>query len=150
MESAGRAPNTKRLNLQAVGVELDRVGAVKVKLLPYMLYMMFTSNSCCLATPSRCCLEFCHTCLSIMLFWLYPTAMRWQVKCLILPLEFVAHKFVLYLFLWDSLLEVPHISKHIFFPFKKHLEKTIDNKFIAEWCNLFTRLGVATRWYIRF
>ncbi|KAI5654272.1 hypothetical protein M9H77_31459 [Catharanthus roseus] len=28
--ATGRAPNTKRLNLQAVGVELDRVGAVKV------------------------------------------------------------------------------------------------------------------------
>ncbi len=26
----GRAPNTKRLNLEAVGVELDRTGAVKV------------------------------------------------------------------------------------------------------------------------
>jgi glutathione reductase (NADPH) len=26
----GRAPNTKRLNLEAVGVELDNAGAVKV------------------------------------------------------------------------------------------------------------------------
>ena len=26
----GRAPNTKRLNLEAVGVELDKTGAVKV------------------------------------------------------------------------------------------------------------------------
>ena len=26
----GRSPNTKRLNLEAVGVELDRIGAVKV------------------------------------------------------------------------------------------------------------------------
>lgn len=30
---AGRAPNTKRLNLQAVGVELDSSGAVKVSIL---------------------------------------------------------------------------------------------------------------------
>ncbi|XP_020594536.1 glutathione reductase, chloroplastic-like [Phalaenopsis equestris] len=27
---SGRAPNTKRLNLQAVGVELDKTGAIKV------------------------------------------------------------------------------------------------------------------------
>jgi glutathione reductase (NADPH) len=26
----GRSPNTKRLNLEAVGVELDQAGAVKV------------------------------------------------------------------------------------------------------------------------
>lgn len=26
----GRVPNTKRLNLEAVGVELDKTGAVKV------------------------------------------------------------------------------------------------------------------------
>lgn len=28
--ATGRAPNTKRLNLEAVGAELDKAGAVKV------------------------------------------------------------------------------------------------------------------------
>ena len=31
--SAGRAPNSNRLNLEAVGVEVDKVGAIKVYLL---------------------------------------------------------------------------------------------------------------------
>lgn len=30
ISATGRSPNTKRLNLEAVGVELDQAGAVKV------------------------------------------------------------------------------------------------------------------------
>ena len=30
LSATGRNPNTKRLNLEAVGVELDQAGAVKV------------------------------------------------------------------------------------------------------------------------
>ena len=39
---AGRMPNTKRLNLEAVGVELDKTGAVKVTL-PFFPYFSFPS-----------------------------------------------------------------------------------------------------------
>ena len=38
---AGRAPNSKRLNLEAVGVEVDQKGAIKVYLLPLsFLYLL--------------------------------------------------------------------------------------------------------------
>lgn len=49
----GRAPNTKRLNLDAVGVELDRAGAIKVTELEFLayfvvkLYLRFTTCSNC-------------------------------------------------------------------------------------------------------
>lgn len=35
----GRSPNTKRLNLEAVGVELDQAGAVKV-VTNFLLFQM--------------------------------------------------------------------------------------------------------------
>lgn len=44
----GRSPNTKRLNLEAVGVELDKTGAIKVPsfvfcilLLSFDIFMRF-------------------------------------------------------------------------------------------------------------
>lgn len=44
---SGRAPNTKRLNLEAVGVELDKIGAVKVCFHRMMvLYFFFAFHVC--------------------------------------------------------------------------------------------------------
>ena len=42
----GRAPNSKRLNLKAVGVEVDKHGAVKV-----IIYLAFSIIAFCFQRP---------------------------------------------------------------------------------------------------
>jgi hypothetical protein len=55
MSDAGRAPNTKRLNLAAAGVELDKVGAVKVNH-SFLIYYAFCSIfDSCLAAKVQIC-----------------------------------------------------------------------------------------------
>jgi hypothetical protein len=44
--ATGRAPNTKRLNLGAVGVELDQTGAVKVTSFPICFSCLLSLNTC--------------------------------------------------------------------------------------------------------
>lgn len=40
----GRAPNTKRLNLEVVGVELDKMGAVKVVFYCFYAYLILEQH----------------------------------------------------------------------------------------------------------
>lgn len=52
----GRAPNTKRLNLEAVGVELDKTGAVKVTSFDFCILLFSFDILSCVSTLNWFCM----------------------------------------------------------------------------------------------
>lgn len=50
LQMTGRAPNTKRLNLEAIGVELDKTGAVKVTSFDFCILLFSFDVLSCVST----------------------------------------------------------------------------------------------------
>lgn len=77
--ATGRAPNTKRLNLEAVGVELDKTGAVKVNCVVFLIigcYNFVFWNASVLLNGIRL-YRFWHSLIASLLSKINTILTRW-------------------------------------------------------------------------